>query len=169
MNKLMIDKRRQTACFTGHREIRGSVEALEERVYQIVGGLIQEGYCYFGAGGARGFDALAARTVLKVKEQHPQVHLILVLPFYNQYEKEKGWTAYEIAEYQELKQKASKVVHLQEQYSSGCYYRRNRHLVDFSSVCIAYQYKETGGTAYTTNYARSQKVKIIDCFEESGF
>ena len=85
MNKLMIDKRRQTACFTGHREIRGSVEALEERVYQIVEGLIQEGYCYFGAGGARGFDALAARTVLKVKEQHPQVHLILVLPFYNQY------------------------------------------------------------------------------------
>lgn len=158
-----MDKKSRTACFTGHREIRGSVEALEERVHQIVEGLIQEGYCYFGAGGARGFDAIASKVVLELKQQHTHIHLILVLPFYNQYEKEKGWTAYEIAEYQELKQKASKVVHLQEQYSSGCYYRRNRHLVDFSSVCIAYQYKETGGTAYTTNYAKSKKVKIIYC------
>lgn len=34
-------------------------------------------------------------------------------------------------------------------------------MVDFSSVCIAYQYKATGGTAYTTRYAQNRGLRII--------
>ena len=56
---------------------------------------------------------------------------------------------------------ASKAVYLQQAYSSGCYYKRDRRLVDFSSVCIAYQYKATGGTAYTTRYAQNRGLRII--------
>ncbi len=101
--------------------------------------------------------------VLSLKEEYPQIRLILVLPFVNQYSHETGWSEREIERYQELKTQAQKVVHLQETYSQGCYYRRNRHLVDLSSVCVCYQYKYSGGTAYTTKYAKERELKIINC------
>lgn len=121
--------REKTCCFTGHREILESEGAVKARLMGILEELIHQGYRYFGAGGARGFDSLAAKTVL------------------------------------ELKEKASKVVHLQKKYSKGCYYRRNEHLIDHSSMCVFYQYKNVGGTAYTTRYAERQKVMVINCFK----
>lgn len=157
--------REKTCCFTGHRVILESEGAVKARLMGILEGLIYQGYCYFGAGGARGFDSLAAKTVLEFKEKYKDIHLILVLPFYNQYEAEKGWSTAEIEAYHYLKENASKVVHMQKFYSKGCYYRRNEHLVDHSSVCISYQYKSVGGTAYTTRYAEKQKVAVINCFK----
>ena len=53
-----------------------------------------------------------------------------------------------------------KVVWTSEEYTRDCMFKRNRHLVDNSSLCICYLTKDTGGTAYTVRYARS-KGKII--------
>ncbi len=155
--------RDKTCCFTGHREINENIDTLSARLTDMIEKSIKNGYRYFGAGGARGFDTLAGETVLKLKEKYPHIHLILVLPFINQYEHESGWTAEEIEKYHYLKKHASKVVHLQKKYSSGCYYRRNRHLIDHSSLCISYQYKNAGGTAYTTRYASQKGILIINC------
>lgn len=155
--------REKTACFTGHREIKENYNILFLKVYSIVENLIKKGYLYFGSGGARGFDALASEVVLKLKEKYPDIHLILVLPFINQYEKEKGWSREEIYKYKNIKEKASKIVYTQKTYSSGCYFKRNRHLVDFSSVCICYMHKMSGGTAYTVWYAISKGLIIINC------
>ena len=155
-------KREQTACFTGHRELREVSSVIFSKTYEMVETLILQGYRYFGAGGARGFDALAAETVLALKEKYPYIHLILVLPFPKQYAREKGWSADEIRQHERHKKIASKVVYTQEAYSPGCYYKRNRHLVDSSSVCISYQYKNTGGTAYTTQYARQNGVLVLN-------
>ena len=157
-----LDKRTITACFTGHREIRESVSVLFEKVCDMTEGMIHKGYRYFLTGGARGFDALAAKAVLHLQEKYTDIHLILVLPFQNQYERERGWSAEEVEEYHFLKNSASKVLHLQTAYSSGCYYRRDRYLVEHSSVCMAYQYKSTGGTAYTTNYARQSGINVLN-------
>ena len=153
--------REKTACFTGHRQLKEPYEVLFLKTRREVEGLIQRGYIYFAAGGARGFDALAADVVLKLKEKYPYIYLILVLPFFNQYVKEKGWSREEIERYERHKKYASQVVYTQEAYSSGCYYKRDRCLVDISSVCIAYQYKNTGGTAYTANYALKQGAEVI--------
>ena len=43
--------------------------------------------------------------------------------------------------------------------------KRNRHLVDGSSVCIAYLTQEKGGTAYTVNYAKQKEVQVINLAE----
>ena len=51
--------------------------------------LIENGYCYFGAGGALGFDTVAAQTVLHLKEKYPHIKLILVLPCVDQ---AKSWS-----------------------------------------------------------------------------
>lgn len=110
---------------------------------------------------------LASEAVLQLREKYPQIQLILVLPFYNQYQYESGWTDKEIAEYHYLASAADKTVYLQEKYSKGCYYKRNRFLVDYSTVCIAYQRKNSGGTAYTTRYAMEHGVPIINCVQNT--
>ena len=60
---------------------------------------------------------------------------------------------------------ADKVTYISEQYYSGCMHKRNRHLVDCSSLCICYLTEQSGGTAYTVNYARSQGLKIVNVAE----
>ena len=154
--------RAKTACFTGHRELKEPISEIERRLMGTVESLVQRGCRYFGAGGARGFDALAAETVLKLKAAYPHIHLILVLPFDEQYQWEKGWTTAEIAQYHRLKKRASKVVVLSDRYAPGIYYRRNRHLIDHSSVCVAYMAKTNSGTGYTVNYARERGLEVIN-------
>lgn len=154
--------RKKTVCFAWHRQIREPISEVERRLTETIENLIQKGYLYFGAGGARGFDALASEVVLKLKDTYPQIHLILVLPFDEQYSHERNWTWSEIDQYHRLKEQATKVVVLATGYASGIYYRRNRHLVDNSSVCVAYMSKANSGTGYTVNYAKARKLEVIN-------
>ena len=144
--------REKTACFTGHRKIPPeSIPELSQRLKNTLLRLIEEGYMYFGAGGALGFDTLAAQCVLSLKNQYTHIKLILVLPCITQ---TKGWSENDIAIYEEIKSQADKVVYTSREYSRGCMFKRNRHLVDCSSVCVAYLTQAKGGTAYTVNYAK---------------
>lgn len=154
--------RNKTACFTGHRQIKEPISDVEHRLTETVENLIQKGYIYFGAGGARGFDALASELVLKLKATYPQIHLILVLPFDEQYNHERNWTRAEINQYYRLKEQASKVVVIDAEYTYGAYYRRNRHLVNNSSVCVAYMTEINSGTGYTVNYAKARGIEVIN-------
>ena len=123
---------------------------------------IEQGYRYFGCGGALGFDTLAAQTVLRLQEIYPEIRLILVLPCRDQ---TRGWKQADVAEYDRIMKAADKVTYTSEQYYSGCMHKRNRHLVDNSSLCMCYLTEQSGGTAYTVNYARSQGLKIINVAE----
>ena len=152
--------REKTACFTGHRKIPPeSISELSQRLKNTLLRLIEEGYMYFGAGGASGFDTLATQCVLSLKKQYPHIKLILVLPCITQ---TKGWSKNDIAIYEEIKSQADKVVYTSREYSRGCMFKRNRHLVNGSSVCIAYLTQEKGGTAYTVNYAKEQGLAVIN-------
>ena len=73
--------REKTCCFTGHREIdEKDYSKLKKRTRDLIVSLIEKGVVFFGAGGARGFDTLAAESVLELKKDYPQIKLILVLP-----------------------------------------------------------------------------------------
>lgn len=152
--------REKTCCFTGHREIPGQDrKKIAENLEKTVTDLIDKGYLYFGAGGAYGFDALAAQTVLKLKKHYPNIKLILVLPCRTQ---TRGWDAKDVNEHERIKAQADKVVYTSQAYTRDCFHKRNRHLVDHSSVCVCYQTKETGGTVYTTTYANAVGVEVIN-------
>ena len=151
------DLRARTVCFTGHREISHS--DIAERLDTLLNELYQQGYYYFGAGGALGFDTEAALAVLRAQEKHPQIKLILVLPFPGQAVK---WSAEQQQQYEDIKAKAAKVKLTSQNYTRGCFHVRNRALVDGASLCIAYLSKNTGGTAYTVDYARQQGLKVIN-------
>ena len=112
--------------------------------------------------GALGFDTIAAFAVLKLKERYPDIRLILVLPCFSQ---TRGWSQEDIEIYDDIKQKADKVVYTSQEYTRGCMHKRNRHLVDNSSACISYLTENKGGTFYTVNYAKSKGVEVINIAE----
>ena len=150
----------KTCCFTGHRDIpSGEYQKIFAKTEETIESLIKKGYLYFGAGGALGFDTIAAFAVLKLKEHYPDIRLILVLPCLSQ---TRGWSQEDIEIYEDIKQKADKVVYTSQDYTRGCMHKRNRHLVDNSSMCISYLTDDKGGTFYTVNYARSKGLTVIN-------
>ena len=53
----MIDMKSRTACFTGHRVLpTDDLPEISKRLEDTLATLIEQGYRYFGAGGALGFD-----------------------------------------------------------------------------------------------------------------
>ena len=149
----------QTCCFTGHREITLPVETIQYNLEKQLKRLISSGVIYYGAGGALGFDTLAALTIIKMRYIYPEIKLILVLPCKEQ---TKGWNSNDIESYNYILNQADKVVYTSENYYPGCMHKRNRHLVDNSSHCICYLEKNTGGTAYTVNYAKEKGLTIYN-------
>ena len=151
-----------TACFTGHRKLREPADDIKDRVIEAVESLIQSGYVTFCAGGARGFDALASEAVLTLQAQYPQINLVLMLPFYNQYRFERGWSEAEIEQYHMFQEKAAHTTILSQDFRGGMYHQRNRMLVDASSVCVAYMTKTKSGTGYTVSYAQEEGLRVIN-------
>jgi uncharacterized phage-like protein YoqJ len=150
----------KTCCFTGHRDIpSGAYQRIFSKTEEMVENLIKKGYLFFGAGGALGFDTIAAFTVLKLKEKYPDVRLILVLPCLSQ---TRGWSSHDVEIYEDIKSRADKVVYTSEEYTRGCMHKRNRHLVDNSSACIAYLTDSKGGTAYTVDYAKKHGLIVYN-------
>ena len=154
------ETRAQCCCFTGHREIPPAERAaLKKRLWGTLETLIGQGVCYFAAGGARGFDTLAAQTVLELKELHPHIRLILVLPCKDQ---TRGWRTADVTAYQEVLRQADKAVWLSERFYDGCMHERNRRLVNNAAVCVCYYKHPRGGTSYTVQYARVKKRRIVN-------
>ena len=152
--------REQTCCFTSHRELPPEEQAeIASRLERVVVSLYQKGIRAYEVGSALGFDTLAVRAVLRLRENYTNMKLILVLSCLTQ---TRGWKPEDIAEYERIKAQADKVVYTSQQYTRGCMHKRNRYLVDHSSVCICYLTKESRGTAYTVNYAKKQGLKVIN-------
>lgn len=148
------------ACFTGHRKIPPEeLPVVSKRLRDVLVDCINQGYLYFGAGGALGFDTFAAQTVLELKKEYPNIKLILVLPCLEQ---TNGWSVKDIQEYERLKNEADKVVYVLDHYFRGCMQKRNRHLVDNSGLCICYMTECKGGTAYTVDYALKKGLKVVN-------
>lgn len=155
-----VKKKMQTCCFTGHRQIPpGEQSEIENKLECTITGLYQKGIRCYEAGGALGFDALAAKAVIRLREKCPGMELILVLPCLTQ---TRGWRPEDIAEYERIKAQADEVIYTAQQYTKGCMHIRNRYMVDHSGICVCYLTNESGGTAYTVRYAKEQGLEIIN-------
>jgi len=156
----VIKIKNQTCCFTGHRNIPANeYAAIQKRLESEIENLIRQGVRSFLAGGALGFDTMAALTVLRLKEKYPYVQLILILPCKEQ---AKGWNEADKEIYGQILRQADEAVYTSENYNKGCMHKRNRYLVEHSQVCVCYLTQATGGTAYTANYAKLQGLLVIN-------
>ena len=147
-----------TCCFTGHRTLYRPEEEISAELDRIVREMYERGFRRFCCGGAVGFDTLAEKAVLRLKEEHDDVRLVLILPCHEQ---TKKWKAADVAVYEEILLLADEVVYTSEHFTPFCMHVRNRRLIDESSVCIAYLVADSGGTAYTVKYASQNEIEII--------
>ena len=155
-----MDRREQTCCFTGHRTIpKTEYPVVAQKLQWEIIHLIGKGVRYFQAGGALGFDTMAAQTILRLKKFFPSIQLILVLPCKTQ---QRYWTSNDSSLYQQILRNCDDYIFISEEYTKDCMYKRNRYLVDHSKYCICYQTKYHGGTAYTVNYAKKQHLLITN-------
>lgn len=161
--------RERTCCFTGHRELPVSCRTeLAARLEETIVHLYQNSIQIYEAGGALGWDTLAARTVLKLKESYSDIRLILILPCLTQ---TRGWPAEDVKEYERIKGQADSVIYTGREYTKGCMFKRNRRLVEDSCVCVCYLTRKKGGTAYTVSYALKQGLKTVNLalFQGMGY
>ena len=147
-------------CFTGHRFIDPAVApVLTTKLKEAISSLAQEGYTDFLAGGALGFDTLAALALLALRKDHPQLRLTIVVPCEGQ---TRGWPPEQVEIYQFILSQADARVYTAKTYFRGCMQKRNRYLVEHSATCICYLTKPTGGTAYTVQYAKGRGLSVLN-------
>lgn len=160
--------REKSCCFTGHRILpQGEPERLHSRLREEISRLAEEGVSIFLAGGALGFDTLAAQAVLELREEGvPQIKLVLVLPCLGQ---ESKWSREDANLYQAMLRQADEVIYTGDLYTKGCMFERNRYLVDHSAHCICYLRNAVrGGTAYTVKYAWARGLEVVNLAEEEA-
>jgi len=166
MSTNILDKQGRaikTAFFTGHRDIdKETSEEISFVLDHLLRIMASSGVTRFLAGGALGFDTLAALAVLRLKSQFPCVTLELIIPCKNQ---TKLWGKNDIAIYNDILSKADRVQYLHESYTSSCMHDRNRLLVDTGDIGVAFFEHSGGGTAYTVGYALKNGKEIINVAE----
>ena len=150
-------------CFTGHRRIEKRHSLfLVSTLKRVLRKKYEQGFRIFRAGGALGFDTVAALSVLELRSELPDIELHLLLPCRDQ---DARWGEYDKRVYRSIVSLADKVTYAEEFYVVGCMHKRNRMLVDGSQCCIAYYDgvgNEKSGTEYTYRYASGKNIEIIN-------
>ena len=150
-------------CFTGHRSIDYSdLLRLDGLLARTITKLAMSGVKIYRAGGAIGFDTLAALKVIELRESLG-LELELILPCRNQSEK---WCPRDRKYYDYILSRADRHRYISDVYTRDCMLERDRRLVDGSDFCVAFCKKSTGGTAYTLCYAIKSGLEIINLADE---
>ena len=157
-----------TCCFTGHRESklswRGNEQDercidLKKRMFDVVEAVYTSGIRHYISGMANGCDMFFGEAVIRLKEIHPDVTLEAAIPYTGQAER---WRDTLKSRYDTIIKAADFQTLVCREYTYDCMKRRNRYMVDNSSVIIAAYSGESGGTRQTLLYAMRQKIEIIE-------
>ncbi len=165
-----MHRKEYSCCFTGHRpmklpwganetdprclELKAELAAKLEAAYEL-------GYRNYICGMAIGCDMFFAEAVLALRDTYPNVRLEAAIPCGGQPDR---WSKKDRLRYNSLIDAADKVTVLQNEYTPDCMMRRNKYMVDNSSMLIACFDGKPGGTMKTILYAQRQglDVSIID-------
>jgi uncharacterized phage-like protein YoqJ len=158
--------RRKTCAFTGNRPQKlpwGEDEsdyrciAVKNRIREEIRGAIERGYDTFISGMALGGDTYFAEEVLALKKTD-DIKLVCAVPFPDQ---SKGWKKEDVDRYYDIIASADETVTLSEHYSKYCMHKRNRFMVDNSTLLLSLDYANDGGTTSTVAYATKQNLVIV--------
>ena len=161
-------------CFSGHRPDRlpgqgnpdtPEAQKLAAALQKQIENAFRQGKYIFLHGAMAGFDLFAAEQVILMKKQYPQMQIITVAPYKEEFfSREKCWTPDWISRAREVFSQHDNGIKVAERYRSGIYYERNRFLVDHSSELIVYWDGGTGGTSYTAKYAKNKGLVIHNIY-----
>ena len=160
--------REHTCCFTGHRTERlpwGNNEndprclALKDRLDEALLLAYGKGYRHFICGMARGADLYFCEAVLALRQMKGDVTLEAAIPYQGQADR---WPETDRRRRAILLPPCDYETMVQHHYSAGCLTRRNRYMVDRSSLLLAvYDGTPAGGTMYTIGYAMNQGLRTV--------
>lgn len=162
--------RQTTACFSGYRAEKlparcapaaESTRQIRQAAARAVRQAAFMGYKSFITGMCTGFDLLCAEEVLRLREELG-VRLYGAVPFPEQ---QKNWNAHWRAVYRDVMQRLDGCVTLSPRFYAGCYHRRNRFMVDSSSLVICYYDGQSGGTQKTLAFAEESGCMIWNLAE----
>ena len=150
----------EACCFTGHRHLPMGEEKdrLRDRCEAAVRHAYTLGCRRFYAGGALGFDMLAAAIVCRLRDtEYPDMSLHLLLPCKDQ---EAKWSERDKLRYAAMLSLADSHRYLYEKYADGVMAARNRALVAEADLCIAYLTNYQSGTGITYREAKRCGLEI---------
>ncbi|MBO7292787.1 MAG: DUF1273 family protein [Clostridia bacterium] len=156
----------ESCCFTGHRHLptgEGYLR-LRQMTEEAVREAASQGCRRFYAGGALGFDMLAAAIVCQLRDTElPDISLHLLLPCRGQ---EARWSTRDRERYAAMLSLSDSYHYLAEEYAEGVMAARNRALVASADCCIAYMQNPASGTGGTVSMARRRGIPVRNLAEE---
>ena len=142
----------RTVCFTGHRVIPAQhALRLPDLLDYAITSLVERGATVFRAGGAVGFDTVAAREVIRFRIDHPDVRLVLLLPCVDQ---DAMWSDEQRDRYSYVLRSADEVKYVSDAYTDSCMRERNLMLAQSCDILIAYVGRSRSGSAQTVTMAQ---------------
>ncbi|MDE6107097.1 MAG: DUF1273 domain-containing protein [Oscillospiraceae bacterium] len=163
-----------TCCFTGHRPNKlpwGNDESdrrcleLKENIRKAVESAYNKGYRHFICGMAQGCDFYFCEAAQTLRDERPGVTVEAAIPCEEQAAR---WSEADRERYFRLVGLCDYETMVQHHYDRTCMLRRNRYMVDRSSLLIAAFDGTLGGTMYTVTYAMKKGIKIC-ALEVNGF
>ena len=155
-------------CFTGHRSIKEPLSNLYRRLDRAIEKAISENNASdFYAGGAVGFDMIAAMRVLRLKKKYRSVRLHLVLPCPIP-EMVTKWSDRDKITFDDILNRADSITVISDRYYDGCMRERNQRLVDLADcLCICYWNKNDNrsGTGQTVRMAEKKGLNINNLYK----
>ena len=150
----------ESCCFTGHRRLPTGEAGV--RLVSLTEECVREAYAMgcrrFFAGGALGFDMLAAAVVCRLRDSAlPDISLHLLLPCRDQ---DARWSARDRERYRRMIELSDSYHYLYEVYSDGVMAARNRALVEAADLCIAYMTTAGSGTGLTVSMAERRGIPV---------
>lgn len=160
-------KRETTCCFTGHRPNKlpwGTDEHdprcvdLKSRIAEAVEEAYDRGYRHYICGMALGADFYFCEAVLALRDERPGITLEAAIPCEEQAAR---WTERDRDRYFGLVGQCDFETVVQHHYDRGCMLRRNRYMVEHSSLLIAAFDGTLGGTMYTITHAMRRGLEVV--------
>lgn len=158
-------------CFTGHRnqklpwgfdEFGERFDKMKSETEKQIDKAMMAGYTTFVCGMALGFDMLCAEIVLnrknKKENKGKEIKLMCVIPCENQ---DKFWNDMQRRRYRYILSCADDIYCISKNYTAYCIDKRNRYMVDKSSLVIALFNGCEGGTKNTLDYARRKGKDVV--------
>lgn len=152
-------------CFTGHRprmlpkESSPEGLALKARMAQTVRLAAEQGIRTFLAGGAKGFDTIAAEAVLGLKDDGHDVRLVLALPAEDQ---AASWAEADRARYASVLARADETHYAALTSNPQAMRKRNRYLAEHADCCVCFLSASSGGTFYTVGKALERGIPVLN-------
>ena len=160
--------RQMSCCFSGHRpgklpwgenENDSRCIALKHRLWDLLETAYEEGFRHFICGMARGCDLYFCELALQLRQSHSDVTVEAAVPCPGQCDR---WPETEQKRYHRLVEACDYETLVQEEYTPQCMQRRNRYMVDHTSLLIAVHDGLSGGTRATIQYAMERGLDIVD-------